>query len=122
MDEERDPILQNLFAESQHDLDGAAFIASVMARSRFLRIRRFLPWIGGTLALLVGLLLLVPLQEFGVLIALYVTDVLTITLVDLGEGWLALVLSPVNNIASLIVLGVKALRMGRKKIVGASYA
>jgi hypothetical protein len=122
MDDERDPILQNLFAESQHDLDGEAFTASVMARSRFSRYQRILPWIGGALALAVSLLLLIPLQEFGVLIALFFTDILTITLIDLGEGWLALVLSPVNNIASLIVLGVKALRMGRKKIIGGSYA
>ena len=122
MDEERDPILQKLFAESQHELDGEAFTASVMTRSRFLRYQRLLPWLGGALALAVSLLLLVPLQEFGVLIALFVTDILTITLFDLGEGWLALVFSPVNNIASLIVLGVKALRMGRKKIIGASYA
>ena len=122
MDEERDPILQKLFAESQHELDGEAFTASVMTRSRFLRYQRLLPWLGGALALTVTLLLLVPLQEFGVLIALFVTDILTITLFDLGEGWLALVFSPVNNIASLIVLGVKALRMGRKKIIGGSYA
>ena len=47
---------------------------------------------------------------------------LTTTLIDLGDGWLAWVFSPVNNIAALLVLFVKAIRVGRKRIIGASYA
>ena len=47
---------------------------------------------------------------------------LSISLVDLGEGWLAWVLAPVNSVASLLVLSVKALRMGAARVRRASYA
>jgi len=42
-------------------------------------------------------------------------------LVDLGEGWLALVFMPVNNIASLFIVSAKAIHLGWKKIIGASF-
>ncbi len=39
-----------------------------------------------------------------------------VAVADLSESWLAWLISPINNIASLIVLGVKALRIGMKKL------
>ena len=119
MTEEPNSLLETVFAEAQHDLDGEAFTARVMARTRTLRYRAAAGWMGVVLALLVGgWLFALPLQEFTVLIA----QGLTIPLIELGETWIAWVLSPINNIGSLIVLSVKAFRVGRKKIISASYA
>ena len=42
-------------------------------------------------------------------------------LVALEEGWIAWAVSPVNNIASVVVLSVKAVRMLWKRISNASY-
>jgi hypothetical protein len=39
-------------------------------------------------------------------------------LINLGDGWLASILSPVNTIGSLVIITAKAVRMGQKKIMG----
>ena len=118
MSEDQDPLLQQLFAEIRPEVDGRQFTAGVMARTRFLRIRQIAPWVAGVLLIAAGASLLVPLQEFTLLIS----QALSITLIDLGESWAAWVFSPINNVASLIVIGVKAIRMGHKKITRISYA
>lgn len=59
-----------------------------------------------------------PPQELTVLIA----QSLSTTLVDLGESWFATVLSPINSVATVLVVGVKAIRMALKRIRSASYA
>lgn len=117
MTDGRDPLLETLFAEAtQPDLDGDTFAAEVLSKSRFLKVRSYAPWVVLGLVLVVGVWVLAIPLEFAQLIAQY----LSYTLVDLGEGWLAWVLSPVNNVAALLALGVKALRMGRNKIIAAS--
>ena len=122
--EDRDPLLQTLFAESEQvaesaqELDAEAFTARVMAGTRFMRYRALAPWGGAALAIAAGAWYLgVPLE-----IAQLVAQVLTTTLMDLGEGWLAWVFSPINNVAALLALFAKALRIGRKKIRRLSYA
>lgn len=118
MTDDRDPLLEALFAEAQHDLDGEAFTAHVMAQTRFVRYRVFAPWIGVALMLAGGAwFLAIPLE-----VAQLIAYGLTTTLIDLGDSWLAWSFSPVNNVAALLVLAVKAIRIGRKKIIGASYA
>jgi hypothetical protein len=118
MTDDRDPRLQALFAEAQHELDGETFTARVMTKSRFLRYRVLALWIGMAFVLAAGAwYLAIPLE-----VAQLMAQVLTTTLIDLGDGWLAWVFSPVNNIAALLVLFVKAIRVGRKRIIGASYA
>ena len=57
-------------------------------------------------------------QELAQLVA----QVLTRSLIDLGDRWLAWVLAPVNNIGSLLVISAKAVRVAWKKVRGASYA
>ncbi len=119
MTDDRDPILQSLFADAQHDLDGEAFTARVMAQTHKQKYRV----IAGGLVVAIVLaasawIFALPLQELAQLIA----QVLTSSLVDLGESWAVWVLAPVNNVASLLVLSVKAIRVIRKKIIGASYA
>jgi len=119
MTDDRDSLLQTLFAEAQDDLDGEAFTAQVMARTRSLRYRAAAGWICLALVLVACCwLLAIPLQGFAQL----VTQGLDTTLIDLGDSWLAWSFSPVNNVAALLVLSVKAIRVGRKKILVASYA
>jgi len=120
MTNNQDQLLQSVFAEARQNLDGEALTSRVMAKTR--RVLYML--VAGTLALavvlLVGAWLIfgIPLLEFALLISQF----LTMTLVDLGEGWAALVFMPVNNIASLIVITAKAIHLGWKKVTGASFA
>jgi hypothetical protein len=120
MTEHRDQLLQTLFSEAQRELDGEALTARVMAKTRSLRYRRVATWVLSAVILLVStwMVFAIPLQEFVVLVA----QGLSTTLLDLGEGWLAWVFSPVNNIASLLVITVKAIRIFQKKIIGVSFA
>ena len=118
MTDGRDPLLQSLFVEARHDLDGEMFSARVMAKTRFLRYRVVVAGLCVALILAAGAwFLAIPLE-----VAQLVAQVLATTLVDLGDSWLAWLLSPVNNIAALVVLCVKAIRIGRKKIIRTSYA
>jgi len=119
MSDNRDPNLQTLFTRTSSELDGEAFTASVMAQTHSHKYR--LLAVGIAAALLIAACMwffTLPMLEFVQL----VTQVLTTTLVDLGDGWLGWILTPVNNIASLSVLSVKAIRVAWKKIVSASYA
>jgi len=120
MTNNQDKLLQSVFAEARQDLDDEALTTRVMAKTR--RVLYML--VAGTLSLVIVLLagfwliFGLPLLEFAVLISQF----LTMTLIDLGEGWLALVFMPVNNIASLVVITVKAIHIGWKKVTGASLA
>jgi hypothetical protein len=119
MTEERDPILQQLFTEARQDLDDEVFTARVMQRSRFARYQTAAGWLAAALILVVGAgVLFTPLQEF----ALLVGQGLTTALIDLGDGWWALVVAPINSVASVLVLLVKGTRMAMTKIRSASYA
>ena len=105
--EHHDPLLQSLFSEAEQDLDGQAITARVMARTRSYK-----------LLMLAGAWLLfgIPLFDFAVLLS----EALATPLFDLGEGWPALLLLPVNTIASLLVILFKALRIVQKRIAGRS--
>ena len=117
--ENQEQMLQSVFAEARQDLDGAAITARVMAKTR----RQLYMIAAGVLSLAVALLagtwliFGLPLLEFAVLISQF----LAMTLVDLGEGWLALVFMPINNLASLFIVTAKAIHLGWKKIIGASF-
>jgi len=117
--ENQDQLLQSVFAEARQDLDGKALTARVMAKTR--RLLVLLAAGGLTLAALIlagtWLIFGLPLLEFAVLISQF----LTMTLVDLGEGWLALVFMPVNTIASLFLVTAKAIHLGWKKITIGSF-
>ena len=116
----QDQLLQSAFAEARQDLEDDALTSRIMAKTR--RVLYMLA--AGTLTiamvLIAGLWLAfgMPLLEFAVLISQF----FTMTLIDLGEGWLALVLMPVNNIASLCVISAKAIHLGWKKILNASFS
>lgn len=121
MTEHRDPVLQTLFAAEEIDQNGQdaqAFTARVMARTR-----KLIYQLAGALAVVSLLLLIcawvfaIPLQE----VVQLVTQTVSATLFDLGDGWASWVFAPVNNIASLVVISLKAIRVVHKKVLSASY-
>ena len=83
MTDDRDPLLQNLFADAKHELDGEPFTAQVLTRSRFIRYRVLIPWIGVALMLAAGAWFLAIPIEF----AQFIAQVLSATLIDLGDSW-----------------------------------
>ena len=118
MTDDRDPRLQALFADTQGELDGEEFVTRVMAKTRKPKQLLIAGLAGLALLLVAGIgLLSLPAFEISQVIA----TALTTTLIDLGEGWFAWILSPVNNIASIVALSIKAIRVIQKKVRGASY-
>ncbi len=119
MTNNQDQLLQSVFAEARQDLDGEVLTARIMTKTRRMLYLLATGGISLALILLAGVWLIfgIPLLEFAVLISQF----LTMGLLDLGEGWLALVFMPVNNIASLIIIAAKAIHMGWKKLVSASF-
>lgn len=118
MTEIHDTGLQSLFRQAEEPLDGEAITARVMAAAR---ARRAWRWGGGVAAILIGVLatwltLGVPLLVFAV----QVSDLLTMSLVDLGEGWLAVILMPLNSLAGLLALTAKGIQLLRRKVLGTS--
>ncbi len=99
MNDERDPLLESIFARAERELVEDKFTAQVMAqvatRRRNVLIGRL-----AIVALLVALELLLstPLQNSAGVI----TQVLSTSLVELEGGAVATVVSPINSIAGLI--------------------
>lgn len=119
MTDDRDPLLETLFAEAESELDGELFTAQAIAQP--LKLKHRLLAVGVCVVLIVGLcawLFAVPVQEF----ALLLTQFLSTPLFELGESSLTGILSPVNNLASGLVLTAKLLWVGWKKITGVTYA
>lgn len=111
MNEIRDPRLADLFDRAHEELDGEGFTDRVMHRSRFLKYRSHAIMGSTTLILLVAAHLLVPpLRELSLMISWG----LTTSLLDLGDGWFALVASPVNTLGGLLVFCLKVGLLLRK--------
>ena len=118
MTDDRDPVLSSLFASSAVDQDDREFTEHVVAKTRSLRYKIVAGMLAVALVLVaIAWLFSLPVQEIVYLI----TEGLTTSLVDLGEGWPAWVLAPINNVASVLVISLKAIRMLRKKIISTSY-
>ena len=111
----QDQLLQSVFAEARQDLHDEALTSRVMAKTRRILYLLAAGALSIAVVLLAGAWLIfgMPLLEFAVLISQF----FTMALIDLGEGWLALVLMPVNNIASLLVITAKAIHLGWKKVL-----
>jgi len=106
MNDERDPLLESLFSQAEHELVEDKFTVQVMAgvkkRRRNVLIGRL-----AIVALLVALELLLsaPLQNT----AGAITQVLGMSLIEVESEWLSLVFAPLNSIAG--VLGMLLLSM-----------
>jgi len=99
MSDERDPLLESLFAEAERNLEDDVYIKQVMVRVEKRR-RNVLVGRFSLVALLVvfELLLSAPLQHTVGVIA----QALSATLLELENEWVALVFAPLNSIAGLI--------------------
>ena len=99
MTDERDPLLEKLFAESRNEPFDAAFCDRVMENVEKRRRTVFAGRIAiVALLLLSELLLSAPLQNsFGV-----VTEALGRALFSVNNEWLATAVEPVNSIAGVI--------------------
>ncbi len=116
MTDTRDPMLQSLFDEARQDFDGEAMTAKVMVRTRnrLLTLAAVAVSVGLVALLVSWYLFSMPLLQFAVLVSTFFTN----PLIDLGEGWTALVFMPINNIASISVLLAKGMLMLWKKVTG----
>lgn len=116
----QDQLLQSVFAEARQDLKDEALTSKIMAKTRHVLylLAASVLTIATVILIVIWLIFGMPLLEFAVLISQF----LTMSLIDLGEGWLALALMPVNNIASLFVIGAKAVHLAWKKILSASFS
>jgi hypothetical protein len=101
MNEERDPLLESLFASAREELASENFLVAVMARLKN-RNRRLVLTRLGIAALLVALELFLssPLQNTVGL----VTDLLASNLYEFNNEWIAFVLAPINSVAGLLGL------------------
>ena len=116
--EQRDPVLESLFASSPVELDdrdGQVFTARVMSKTRRVVYGLVIAVAGlAALLLITALLLGMPIMD----LTQGITGVLATSLFDLGDGWTAWIFTPVNNIASLLVLSLKLFRVMWKKTNG----
>lgn len=113
---EREPKLQDLFAQAAEPLAGDEICGQVMAAARK---RKILAWAGAAAAAVLAVvvtwqLLGVSLLEFAVI----VSGTLTANLVDLGEGWMALILLPINSLGGLLAIAARATQLIRRRMVG----
>lgn len=116
MTEEKDPVLQALFADAERPLADGGFTGRVMSR-----IDRGRRWalaarigIGLALALCAGLAA-PPLAAVADLL----TQALALPLLRLDDPLVARLLAPVNNIAGLCVVGLAGLWLFYRSIFGA---
>jgi hypothetical protein len=116
--DQRDPLLQALFADAEQELAGEALTARVMAKTRRRRYGVLAALAAGALLVLTATWLAfgMPLFEFAVLVSM----ALTTPLVDLGEGWLALLLLPLNTVAGVLLILLRGLRVAQRKLLSAA--
>jgi len=113
MTDERDPLLQSLFTESQAVSIDDAFTENVMTKTYALRREVITAGvIASALLVLYTVLFGAPLQEFVILIAQF----LSTELIDMGESWLALIVSPLNSVAGLLALLFKGFLTLQKRL------
>ncbi|MEZ5488912.1 MAG: hypothetical protein R3F50_01175 [Gammaproteobacteria bacterium] len=118
MSNERDPHLQGLFARADETLDDSGFTNQVMQLRRRRNIQRLL-----VVVLVASALLAITSQFLQALqpVALVLTQVLNIELIDLGDSSISWILAPVNNLATLLVIIGKGLKMSWDKVRHSSY-
>jgi hypothetical protein len=113
MTDERDPMLQALFADAEHDLPHDEFVARVMASTRQHKRTSRIVW-------MLAVVIVIPIAWLIMTIAhdsvLLLTQSLTNPLVALDDRLLAQLLSPVNNFGFLLALVVIGIRLFYKKI------
>ena len=117
MSNDRDMVLQNLFNEANEQLEDSTFTSQVVKRTYKLVIRLGLLVVCTVLLALAVMLVfdLSPLQ-----MAQGISEVLTTPMFNLGDGWAGWILTPINNIAGVFVIGFKGFRILYKKVLRGS--
>ena len=114
MTNDRDAVLLELFTEADRTLDDGAFTESVLKRTYGLVVRLGLLAVGIAIVVLASALVM-GLSPWTV--AQQLSNVLTTSLIDLGEGWAAWILAPVNSIGGALVISAKGARMLYKRFL-----
>lgn len=111
--DDRDPLLLSLFTSAQNDLEGHEFAGQVMLQLGISKRKAVMGWscIGLVLALCV-VLLSSPLQQVVQLLTLSVS----LSLIDVDHRLLAEIISPMNNMGSLLALALFGLRIIYRKV------
>ena len=114
MTNDRDAVLLELFTKADTTLDDDAFTESVLKRTYGLVMRLGLFAVGIVVVVLASALVmgLSPLT-----VAQQLSNVLTTSLIELGEGWMAWVLAPINSIGGALIIAAKGARMLYKRIL-----
>jgi len=113
MTTKRDPAILELFKLAERDLAEEQFVALTMARVDNLRRRSLVGWIlVGLVLLAIAWLLAAPIQDAIQLLS----QSLSISLVDLGDRWVAAVIAPANSVAGLVALVLLGLLTAYRKI------
>lgn len=113
MNEQRDQVLESLFAETQTELVDENFTSGVISRLE-VRSRRVLFGRLGILALVIALEVLLdsPLQHYvGAFTELLGTD-----LFEIEHEWLSFIFGPVNSIAGLLGLTLVSLHFVYRRL------
>ena len=107
MTEQRNATLESLFDASKQDFAGDEFVERVINRTDRLRIFVMAGWAA------VGIVLIAVAWVLGLALQDAVDVInrsLSISLIDIGDAWLAPILSPVNSVAGVLAIGLLALR------------
>lgn len=108
-----DPVLQALFDNARSDLLENGFTEHVMAEVGKSRRRTIAIWIG---MCLLALLVLWWMTDPVLGLVNLITGLLPASLFDLGEGWIAVFLAPLNSVAALVAAGALGLYAGIRKL------
>ena len=119
MTEDRDPILQALFMTESEDLPGDEFVAGVMRRTSRRKHYIYLAGLGGTIILvLLSWMFAWPLTD----VAMAFSRMMGIEIIPLGNNLVNLLLLPVNNLATLLIVVWRVARLGWQRASLASYS
>jgi hypothetical protein len=116
MNNDRDLVLQELFNQADEQLDDGEFTGQVVKRTYKLLIRLGLLLVCTALVVLAGMLVF----DISPLVVVQgIAEVLPTPMFEVG-GWTGWLLTPVNNIAGVFVLGFKGFRVLYKKVLRGS--
>lgn len=118
MSNERDPRLQALFVGADETLEDSEFTQQVIQRMHRHKVQWLFAIAVAAIALLaIATQFLLPLQS----IVLVLTQALNIELIDLGNSPASWILAPINNLATLLIILGKGMKMSWEKIRQFSY-
>lgn len=118
MNEDNDPVLQEIFRNAEAELTGEQFTRQVLKRARQHRLRiSVLIGIVAVVALGVTWLFSIPVLTLGG----DISQALMIELVPLEGSRVGWLLAPLNNSAALLVLLWRFLRYIQRRSLSASY-